>query len=92
MPGTLLIECRYQRTRSGAGNSSGAGYFIAAPQGGSPGDITVYDVAAKVDGVAIDEDVVGVLEASMGSFGSSNATPFTTPACRLPHPMEPALL
>ena len=28
----------------------GAGYFIAAPQGGGPGNITVYDVAAKVDG------------------------------------------
>jgi hypothetical protein len=32
-------------------------YFIAAPQGG-PGDITVYDVAAKVDGVAIDADML----------------------------------
>ena len=29
----------------------GAGYFIAAPQGGAPGDIPVYDVAAKVQGV-----------------------------------------
>ena len=28
----------------------GAGYFIAAPQGGAPGDIPVYDVAAKVSG------------------------------------------
>jgi len=46
----------------------GAGYFIAAPQGGAPGDITVYDVAAKVDGVAIDEDVVGVVEASNGQL------------------------
>lgn len=33
-------------------------YFIAAPQGGSPGDITVYDVAAKVNGVAIDADML----------------------------------
>ena len=46
----------------------GVGYFIAAPQGGAPGDITVYDVAAKVDGVAIDEDVVGVVEASNGKL------------------------
>jgi hypothetical protein len=46
----------------------GAGYFIAAPQGGAPGDITVYDVAAKVDGVIIDEDVVGVVEASNGQL------------------------
>src|SRR6185437_9546452 len=29
----------------------GAGYFIAAPQNGTPGDISVYDVAAKVKGV-----------------------------------------
>ena len=49
-------------------NHQGAGYFIAAPQGGAPGDITVYDVAAKVDGVAIDEDVVGVVEASNGQL------------------------
>ncbi len=34
-----------------------AGYFIAAPQGGAPGDIPVYDVAAKVDGVFIEADV-----------------------------------
>jgi len=31
----------------------GAGYFIAAPQGGGPGDIPVYDVSAKVSGVFI---------------------------------------
>lgn len=35
----------------------GAGYFIAAPQGNAPGDIPVYDVAAKVDGVSIEADV-----------------------------------
>jgi hypothetical protein len=35
----------------------GAGYFIAAPQGGQPGDIPVYDVAAKVDGVFIEAQV-----------------------------------
>ena len=34
-----------------------AGYFIAAPQGGAPGDIPVYDVAAKVDGVSIEAAV-----------------------------------
>src|SRR5579863_10528481 len=28
----------------------GAGYFIAAPQGATPANITVYDVAAKVQG------------------------------------------
>jgi hypothetical protein len=35
----------------------GAGYFIAAPQGEAPGDIPVYDVAAKIDGVSIEADV-----------------------------------
>ena len=38
----------------------GAGYFIAAPQGGGPGDIPVYDVAAKVQGVYIEADVIEV--------------------------------
>ena len=38
----------------------GAEYFIPAPQGGGPGDISVYDVAAKVSGVTIAERVVGV--------------------------------
>jgi hypothetical protein len=46
----------------------GAGYFIAAPQGSAPGDITVYDVAAKVDGVGIDEDVIGVVETTGGQL------------------------
>src|SRR5579863_8598692 len=36
----------------------GATYFIAAPQGGASGDLTVYDVAAKVDGVSIDADML----------------------------------
>ncbi len=38
----------------------GAEYFIAAPQGGGNGDISVYDVAAKVDGVTISEHVTGI--------------------------------
>jgi Carboxypeptidase regulatory-like domain len=38
----------------------GAGYFIAAPQGGGAGDIGVYDVAAKVQGVFIEADVIEV--------------------------------
>jgi hypothetical protein len=45
----------------------GAGYFIAAPQGGGPGDIPVYDVAAKVDGVFIEADVLEV-EADNGQL------------------------
>jgi Carboxypeptidase regulatory-like domain len=37
----------------------GAGYFIAAPPGGGgSGDIPVYDVAAKVEGVRIEADVI----------------------------------
>lgn len=36
----------------------GGTYFIAAPQGDAPGNVTVYDVAAKVDGVAIDADML----------------------------------
>ncbi len=38
----------------------GADSFIPAPQGGGNGDVTVYDVAAKVDGVTIVEHVIGV--------------------------------
>jgi hypothetical protein len=38
----------------------GAEYFVAAPQGGGTGDVSVYDVAAKVDGVTISERVVGI--------------------------------
>jgi hypothetical protein len=45
----------------------GASYFIAAPQGGAPGDLTVYDVAAKVDGVAIDADML-LVEGAGGSL------------------------
>jgi hypothetical protein len=38
----------------------GAGYFIAAPQGGGSGDIPVYDVAPRVKGVYIEADVLEV--------------------------------
>jgi hypothetical protein len=43
----------------------GATYFIAAPQSGSSGDVTVYDVAAKLDGVGIDADML-LIEAGGG--------------------------
>jgi hypothetical protein len=46
----------------------GATYFIGAPEDNAPGDISVYDVAAKVDGVVIDEDVVGVVETVNGQL------------------------
>ena len=42
----------------------GADYFIPAPQGGGAGDIAVYDVAAKVSGVTIDEWVSGIESAN----------------------------
>lgn len=35
----------------------GASYFIAVPKANAPGDIAVYDVAAKVKGVSIEADV-----------------------------------
>ncbi|HZB88119.1 MAG TPA: carboxypeptidase regulatory-like domain-containing protein [Terracidiphilus sp.] len=54
---------RYSLNEPGSGpylirvTHQGAGYFIAAPQGDAPGDIPVYDAAAKVDGVFIEADV-----------------------------------
>ena len=47
-------------------NHQGGTYFIAAPQSG-PGDITVYDVAAKVEGVGIDADMI-LAEAATGTL------------------------
>ncbi len=38
----------------------GAEYFIEAPKDGASGDISVYDVAAKVQGVFIEADVIEV--------------------------------
>ncbi len=55
---------RYSLQSPGSGaylirvNHQGGNYFIAAPQGGGPGDVGVYDVAAKLDGVAIDADMI----------------------------------
>jgi len=48
--GSYLIRVMHQ----------GAGYFIAAPQGGGSGDISVYDVAAKVNSVSLEADVLEV--------------------------------
>ncbi len=48
-------------------NHQGGTYFIAAPQGGGSGDVNVYDVAAKVDGVTIDADML-LIEAAAGSL------------------------
>ncbi|MGA3264063.1 MAG: carboxypeptidase-like regulatory domain-containing protein [Terracidiphilus sp.] len=54
----------YSLSEPGAGpylvraTHQGAGYFIAAPQGGGPGNITVYDAAAKVEGISIEDDIL----------------------------------
>lgn len=62
---------RYSLNSPGAGaylvrvNHQGGTYFIAAPQGGRSGDVIVYDVAAKVDGVSIDADMY-LIEAASG--------------------------
>ena len=61
---TTNAEGQYTLNLPGSGpylirvTHQGAGYFIAAPQNGGPGDIPVYDVAAKVPGVRIEADVI----------------------------------
>ena len=73
-PGPYLVRATHQ----------GAGYFIGAPQNGAPGDISVYDVAQKVQGVSMEADVLEV-EAQNGQlsinerfFIHNNSTPPTT--------------
>ena len=62
----------------------GAGYFIAAPQGGGPGDIAVYDVAQKVSGVYTEADVIevesanGQLQVDERFFVHNTSSPPTT--------------
>ena len=58
-PGTVpyLIRVSHQ----------GAEYFVSAPQGGGAADVSVYDVAPKVDGVTVDEHVIG-LESDNGQL------------------------
>ena len=62
----------------------GAGYFIAAPQGAAPADITVYDVAPKVQGVFIEADVLevesdnGQLKVTERFFVHNTSSPPTT--------------
>jgi len=70
---TTDAQGHYSLTEPGSGpylvrvTHQGAGYFIAAPQVGAPGDIQVYDVAAKVQGVFIEADVLEV-EADNGQL------------------------
>ena len=62
----------------------GAEYFIAAPQGATPGDLSVYDVAAKVQGVFIEADVIevetenGQLKVTERYFVHNTSSPPTT--------------
>lgn len=64
---------RYALRAPGAGpylvrvTHQGAPYFIAAPMGAGPGDVGVYDVAAKLDGVGIDADML-LIEAQNGTL------------------------
>jgi hypothetical protein len=59
----------------------GSPYFIAAPQGGGPGDIPVFDVAPKVQGVSIEADVLqfeadnGQLTVNERYFVHNNSSP-----------------
>ncbi len=63
----------------------GAGYFVAAPQqGGTPANITVYDVASKVQGVSVEADVLevetdsGQLKVTERYFVHNTSSPPTT--------------
>jgi hypothetical protein len=63
----------------------GAPYFIAAPQGAGPGDVSVFDVAQKVQGVFIEADIMemetdasGQLSVSERWLVHNTSTPPTT--------------
>jgi hypothetical protein len=69
---TTNAQGRYSLDKSGANyllrvTHMGAPYFIGAPQGNAPGDIAVYDVAAKVTGVYCEADVIEI-EADNGQL------------------------
>ncbi len=63
---TTDAKGHYKLEKTGSGPNlvrvthQGGQYFIAAPEGGEPGDIPVYDVAAHVDGISIEADVIEV--------------------------------
>jgi hypothetical protein len=63
---TTDAKGRYSLNQPGNSNylvrvtHQGSTYFIGAPQGGAPGNLTVYDVASKVQGVSIEADVLEV--------------------------------
>jgi len=63
---TTNAKGHYSLEKTGSGpelvrvTHQGGQYFIAAPEGGEPGDIPVYDVAANVEGIRIEADVIEV--------------------------------
>jgi hypothetical protein len=80
----------YSLERQGEGpalvkaSHQGAEYFIEAPKGGASGDISVYEVAAKVSGVFIEADVIevesanGELKVTERYFVHNTSSPPTT--------------
>ena len=70
-PGPYLVRVTHQ----------GSPYFIAAPQGSGPGDIPVFDVAPRVQGVFIEADVIqfeaenGQLTVNERYFVHNNSSP-----------------
>jgi hypothetical protein len=63
---TTNAKGHYSLEKTGSGPNlvrvthQGGQYFIAAPEGGEPGDIPVYDVSAHVDGIRVEAYVMEV--------------------------------
>ncbi|MGD0912586.1 MAG: carboxypeptidase regulatory-like domain-containing protein [Terracidiphilus sp.] len=89
--GTTNAQGHYTLSTPGAGpylirvTHQGAPYFIAAPQGPGPGDVSVFDVAQKVQGVFIEADIMemetdpgGQLTVSERWLVHNTSTPPTT--------------
>jgi hypothetical protein len=63
---------RYSLAQPGHGNylvrvtHQGVTYFLAAQEANAPSDIAVYDAAAKVSEVVIEEDVIAIVETGQG--------------------------
>jgi hypothetical protein len=70
---TTDAKGHYSLNKPGSGpylvrvSHQGAAYFIAAPDGSLPGDVPVFDSAAKVEGISIEADVLE-LEADGGQL------------------------
>jgi hypothetical protein len=63
---TTDAQGHYSLNKPGSGpylvrvTHQGAAYFIAAPDGAGPGNIPVYDSAAKVEGISYEADVMEI--------------------------------